>query len=182
MELKGSKTEENLKTAFAGESQARNKYNYWASKARKDGLEVIARIFDETADNEKEHAKLWFKKLDLIKDTYDNLLMAAAGEHEEWTEMYKGFSEVAKQEGFADLAKQFAIIAGIEKHHEERYREYAKKLKSGTLFTCVCKDPKCVCIWECLNCGFHAKGREAPKECPACVHPQGYFKEDACED
>ena len=177
MELKGSKTEANLKTAFAGESQARNKYNYWASKARKDNLEVVARIFDETAENEKEHAKLWFKKLDLIKETYDNLLMAAAGEHEEWTEMYKGFSETAKKEGFNDLAVQFANVASIEKQHEERYREYAKKLKDGTLFinNCNCK-PKCTCGWECLNCGHHTTDVNAPEKCPTCFHPQGYFK------
>lgn len=171
MELKGSKTEENLKTAFAGESQARNKYTYWASKARKDNLEVIARIFDDTAENEKEHAKLWFKRLDLIKDTYDNLLMAAAGEHEEWTDMYKGFSEVARKEGFAEIADQFARVASVEKQHEERYREYAKKLKDGTLF----KSAKST-TWECLNCGFDVNGKEAPEACPACFHPRGYFK------
>jgi len=180
MELKGSKTEKNLWTAFAGESQARNKYNYWASKARKDGFEVIARIFDETAENEKEHAKLWFKHLGQIKDTPENLLMAAAGEHEEWTDMYKGFSETAKKEGFTDLADQFARIASIEKHHEERYREYAAKLKDGTLFKCTCKD--CVCTWECLNCGYHLESKTAPEVCPACFHPQGYFKEDCCKD
>lgn len=182
MELKGSKTEQNLKTAFAGESQARNKYNYWAGKARKDNLEVIARIFDETADNEKEHAKLWFKHLGLINETYDNLLMAAAGEHGEWTDMYKEFSETAKKEGFNELAIQFAQIASIEKRHEERYREYAKKLKAGTLFKCDCKDPKCLCTWECLNCGFHLKAKDAPEKCPACFHPQGYFKMDDAED
>jgi len=180
--LKGSKTEKNLWTAFAGESQARNKYNFWASKARKDGLEVVARIFDETAENEKEHAKLWFKKLDQIVDTYENLLMAAAGEHEEWTDMYKKFSEVAKQEGFMDLHVQFANIASIEKHHEERYREYAKKLKNGTLFKCASKDPKCVCTWECLNCGFHMESKDAPQACPACFHPQGYLKLDNAAD
>jgi len=182
-ELKGSKTEKNLLTAFAGESQARNKYNYWASKARKDGLEVIARIFDETAENEKEHAKLWFKKLGLIQDTYENLLMAAAGEHEEWTDMYKGFSKVAKEEGFNDLSEQFARIASIEKHHEERYREYAKKLKDGTLFKCPCNGTEtCRCMWECINCGYHMIAKEAQKECPACFHPIGYFKHDSCED
>jgi len=177
MELKGTKTEENLKTAFAGESQARNKYNFWASKARKDGFEVVARIFDETADNEKEHAKLWFKHLDFIKDTYENLLMAAAGEHEEWSDMYKGFSETAKKEGFADLAAQFAFIASIEKHHEERYLDYAAKIKSEALF----KSPTPT-TWECLNCGFHIEGKDAPKTCPACHHPQGYFKQDSCAD
>ena len=175
--FKGSKTEENLWYAFAGESQARNKYNYWASKARKDGFEVIARVFDTTAGNEKEHAKLWFKHLDQIKDTYDNLLMAAAGEHEEWTEMYKGFAEVAKKEGFKDLADQFTRIAKIEKHHEERYRCYADALKKGTLF----KSTKEI-TWECLNCGLHTKAKSAPETCPACFHPQGYFKQDDCGD
>ena len=183
MNLKGSKTEENLKYAFAGESQARNKYNFWAGKARKDGLEVVARIFDETADNEKEHAKLWFKHLDLIQDTYENLLMAAAGEHEEWTDMYKRFSETAKKEGFVDLSAQFALIASIEKHHEERYRDAAEKLKDGTLFKCICSgNPNCECTWECLNCGFHITGKDAPNVCPACHHPQGYFKLDNCAD
>jgi len=176
-ELKGSQTEKNLWTAFAGESQARNKYNYWASKARKENLEVVARIFDETAENEKEHAKLWFKHLGQIKDTPENLLMAAAGEHEEWTDMYKKFSEVAKKEGFMELSVQLSNIAKIEKHHEERYREYAKKLKDGTLF----KSAKPT-TWECLNCGHHEDGKAAPQVCPACFHPQGYFKEDACED
>jgi rubrerythrin len=175
--LKGSKTEQNLWTAFAGESQARNKYTYWASKARKDGLEVVARIFDDTADNEKEHAKLWFKQLDQINETYDNLLMAAAGEHEEWTDMYKKFSEVAKEEGLTDLSEQFAKIASIEKHHEERYREYAAKLKDGTLF-----NSKKETTWECLNCGYHMETKNAPEVCPACFHPKGYFKEDAGAD
>lgn len=174
MELKGSKTEENLKTAFAGESQARNKYTYWASKARKEGNEVVARIFEETADNEKEHAKLWFKSLGLIQETPENLLIAAAGEHEEWTDMYKKFSEIAKKEGFNDLAIQFANVAKIEKEHEDRYRAYAKKLKDGMLF----KQPKEI-VWKCLNCGHDHKGKEAPKVCPTCLHPQGYFK-DSC--
>ena len=187
MKLTGSKTEKNLKEAFAGESQARNKYNYWASRARKDGLEVIARIFDETADNEKEHAKLWVKHLDMINDTHENLLAAAAGEHGEWTDMYKKFSEVAREEGFADIADQFARIATIEKHHEERYREYAEKLKAGTLFKCICNGTDangkdCECVWECLNCGFHVMGKDAPEQCPACFHPQGYFKLDNCKD
>lgn len=182
--LKGSKTEANLKAAFAGESQARNKYNYWASKARKDNLEVIARIFDETAENEKEHAKLWFKHLGMIKDTYENLLMAAAGEHGEWTDMYKEFSETAKQEGFNDIANQFANIASIEKQHEERYLKHAQKLKDGTIFKNVCKcEPKCECGWTCLNCGFHTSDANAPHVCPACLHPQGYFKSNCtCED
>jgi len=171
MELKGSKTEKNLEHAFAGESMARNKYDYWAGQARKDGYEVIARIFEDTAMNERAHAKLWFKKLGLMKDTYENLLMAAAGEREEWTEMYKGFSEVAKQEGFNDLAEQFAHIASIEKHHEERYAEFAKMLKDGTLFS----EPTAI-KWECVNCGFHVNEKEASKVCQACQHPQGFFK------
>jgi rubrerythrin len=177
MELKGSQTEKNLWTAFAGESQARNKYNFWAGKARKEGLEVIARVFDETAENEKEHAKLWFKRLEQILDGHTNLLKAAAGEHEEWAEMYKGFSLTAKKEGFAELAEQFAHIASIEKHHEERYLEYAKKLKDGTLF-----EQKKVSTWECLNCGNHTVGKAAPDVCPACFHPKGYFKLDNAED
>jgi len=174
--LQGTKTETNLQTAFAGESQARNKYTYWASKARKDGFEVIARIFEETAENEKEHAKLWFKKLGLVQATHENLLSAAAGEHEEWTDMYKKFAEIAKQEGFADLSAQLAGVAKIEKQHEERYRAYAKRLKEGTLFKCTCKDPKCKCKWECLNCGHTHSGKEAPGVCPTCAHPQGWFK------
>jgi len=178
MELKGSKTEKNLWTAFAGECQARTKYNYWANRARKDNLDIVARIFDETADNEKEHGELWFKRLGQINETYDNLMMAAAGEHEEWTDMYKKFSEVAKEEGFEDLSVQFARIASIEKHHEERYREYAKKLKDGTLF-----NSKKETTWECLNCGYHMKRtKNAPDACPACFHPKGYFKEDSAAD
>ena len=171
MELKGSKTEANLWTAFAGESQARNKYNYWASKARKEGLEVVARIFDETAENEKEHAKLWFKELGQINGTVENLLAAAAGEREEWTDMYKGFAEVAKKEGFADLAVAFEHVAGIEKHHEERYAGLAKALNEKTLFKSATE-----VTWECMNCGKHVRGKNAPEICPACFHPQGYFK------
>ena len=171
MELKGSKTEANLKIAFAGESQARNKYNYWASKARKDGLEVIAQVFDETAANEKEHAKMWFKQLGGIGDTTTNLLAAAAGEREEWTDMYKGFAKTAKAEGFTELAELFDHVAGIEKLHEERYVRLANALKNGTLFT-----SKTDVDWECLNCGMHVRGKSAPKVCPTCVHPQGYFK------
>ena len=171
MELKGSKTEANLWAAFAGESQARNKYGYWASKARKEGLEVVARIFEETAENEKEHAKLWFKQLGGINGTAENLLAAAAGENEEWTNMYKGFAATAKKEGFNDLAKAFEYVAGIEKLHEERYRKYADALKKGTLFTSTKE-----ATWECLNCGMQVKGKKAPDLCPACTHPQGYFK------
>jgi len=174
MKLTGSKTEKNLKEAFAGESQARNKYNYWASRARKDGLEVIARIFDETADNEKEHAKLWVKHLDMINDTHENLLAAAAGEHGEWTDMYKRFSEVAREEGFADIAEQFSKIAAIEKLHEQRYSDFAARLQDGRLF----KSGKDSTVWHCLNCGFHYVGADAPKACPACHHPQGYFEQE----
>jgi len=171
MELKGSKTEANLKEAFAGESQARNKYNYFASRARKDDLEVIAKIFDETADNEKEHAKQWFKALGGIGGTVENLLAAAAGEHGEWTGMYKNFARTAFDEGFKELAAQFEYVAGIEKLHEERYLNLAAKLKDGSLF----KSSKEV-TWKCLNCGMHVVGKNAPKVCPSCSHNQGYFK------
>jgi rubrerythrin len=170
MELKGSKTEQNLHTAFAGESQARNKYNYFASKARKEGYEVIARVFEETAGNEKEHAELWFKKLGGINDTMANLLSAAAGEHYEWADMYKEFSETAEKEGFKDLAKQFADIGAIEKTHEARYLRIHDELKNGTLFS-----KKTEIEWECLNCGHHINGKDAPELCPACFHARGYF-------
>jgi len=169
MNLKGTKTEKNLWEAFAGESQARNKYNYWAKQARKDGLEVIARVFDETAGHEMEHAKMWFKQLEMIKDTPENLLMAAAGEREEWTDMYKKMAEEAKEEGFTDLAESFSLVARVEKFHEERYRDLANQLEKGTLFSGHG-------LWECLNCCHHEKAKEAPKVCPTCFHPQGYFK------
>lgn len=172
MELKGTQTEKNLETAFAGESQARNKYNFFASRARKDGLEVVARVFDETAENEKEHAKLWCKHLKGIGDTHANLLAAAAGEHGEWTDMYKEFAKIAKKEGFKELSEQFEHIAGIEKAHEERYLGLAKALKDGTLFS-----KKTAVTWECLNCGKHVTDKKAPQVCPACFHPQGYFVE-----
>lgn len=171
MELKESKTFENLKTAFGGESQARNKYTYFAAQARKEGLEVVARIFEETANNEREHAKLWFKAVGGIGDTLSNLNQAAAGENYEWTDMYKGFAEEAKKEGFGDLAAQFAMVGSVEKEHEERYRDYAKRLKEGTLFT---RDEEI--LWECLNCGYHTKEKAAPEKCPACHHPRGWFK------
>lgn len=171
MELKGTQTEKNLAAAFAGESQARNKYNYFASRARKDGLEVIARIFDETAENEKEHAKLWCKHLDGIGDTPANLLSAAAGEHHEWTKMYKKFADVAAKEGFAELSAQFAHIASIEKMHEDRYLVLSNALKDGSLFS---KGTEVV--WECLNCGKQITNKNAPAVCPACFHPKGYFK------
>jgi len=171
MELKGSKTEANLKTALAGESEARNKYNWFASRARKDGLEIIARVFDETAENEKEHAKMWFKKLDGIGDTTANLLAAAAGEHYEWSDMYKKFAEEAKREGFSELAEEFAAVGAIEKLHQQRYLSLAKGLTEGTLF----KSSKSV-TWECVNCGAHVVSKTAPEPCPVCSHPKGYFK------
>jgi len=171
MELKGSKTAANLAYAFAGESQARNKYSYFASRAKKDGYEQIAAIFEETANNEKEHAKLWFKALGGIGDTAANLAAAAAGEHEEWTSMYKEFAEVAKQEGFSELAAQFAAVAMIEKRHEERYRKLAQNLESGEVWVRVGKNR-----WECRNCGHIYIGEKAPEVCPVCKHPRAYFQ------
>ena len=174
MELKGSKTEQNLWTAFAGESQARNKYDYFASRAKKDGYEQIAAIFQETALNEKEHAKLWFKALEGIGDTPANLLAAAAGEHEEWTDMYKRFAEEAKAEGFDKLAFLFAKVAEIEKHHEERYRKLLKNIQDKKVFS---KDGDA--IWQCSNCGHIVVGKQAPEICPVCDHPQSYFQVEA---
>ena len=172
MELKGSKTEQNLMTAFAGESQARNKYTYYASKAKKDGFEQIAAIFEETANNEKEHAKLWFKELHggNIPSTEENLEDAANGENYEWTEMYKEFAKVAKEEGFSDIENLFTNIASIENVHSERFKKYAEKLSSGSLF----KDT-ITSAWMCTNCGFIYEGLVAPAKCPVCSHPQGYF-------
>ena len=172
MELKGSKTEQNLMTAFAGESQARNKYDFYASKAKKDGYEQIAAIFSETAGNEKEHAKLWFKYFHGIGDTLENLLDAAAGENYEWTEMYKQFAEEARQEGFLDIAAQFEGVAAIEKEHEERYRTLAKNIREARVFA---KEGD-IC-WICRNCGHVTFAKEAPKACPVCKHPQAYFEE-----
>ena len=171
MELKGSKTEANLWKAFAGESMARNKYTYFASKAKKEGYEQIAALFLETADNEKEHAKLWFKALDGIGDTPANLVAAAAGENEEWTAMYKEMAETAKAEGFDKLAYLFAAVGEIEKEHEERYRALLKNLNDGMVFR---KDG--VYIWKCRNCGHIHMGKEAPQVCPVCAHPQAYFE------
>ena len=171
MELKGSKTEQNLWTAFAGESQARNKYDYFASRAKKDGYEQIAAIFQETALNEKEHAKLWFKALEGIGDTPANLLAAAAGEHEEWTDMYKRFAEEAKAEGFDRLAFLFAKVAEIEKHHEERYRKLAANIESGEVWVKVGKNR-----WQCRNCGAIVESETAPEVCPVCDHPRAYFQ------
>ena len=174
MELKGSKTEANLWYAFAGESQARNKYSYFASKARKEGFEQIAAIFESTANNEKEHAKLWFKALDGIGDTLSNLKAAAAGEHEEWTEMYREFSEVAAAEGFDELSRLFARVAEIEKRHENRYNKLVENMEKGEVY--VKTGPQ---RWECRNCGHIYIGEAAPEACPVCAHPKAYFEIEA---
>ena len=175
MELKGSKTEENLKKAFAGESEARNKYTYFASKAKKDGYEQIAAIFLETADNEKEHAKMWFKELNGgVPDTLDNLKAAANGENYEWTDMYLEFAKVAEEEGFTDIADKFKKVAEIEKHHEERYRKLIENIEGGLVFS---KDGDR--IWKCRNCGHIVVGKSAPEVCPVCNHPQSYFEINA---
>jgi len=171
MNLKGSKTEQNLMTAFAGESEARNKYTYYASKAKKDGYEQIAKIFEETANNEKEHAKLWFKLFHGINGTLENLIDAAEGENYEWTEMYKEFAEVAEQEGFLDIAASFRGVAAIEKSHEDRYKKLYQNIKENKVFE---KDEKVV--WECANCGHLHIGESAPDVCPVCAHPKAYFK------
>ena len=173
MELKGSKTEQNLMTAFAGESQARNKYTYFASKAKKDGYEQIAAIFEETANNEKEHAKMWFKELHggEVPSTIENLEAAADGENYEWTDMYEEFARVAEEEGFKAIAAKFRGVAAIEKHHEERYRKLLENVKDGLVFS---KDGEK--IWICRNCGHIHIGKEAPKVCPVCAHPQSYFE------
>ena len=176
MELKGSKTEQNLMTAFAGESQARNKYTYWASKAKKDGYEQIAAIFEETANNEKEHAKMWFKLLEggAIKSTVDNLKAAADGENYEWTDMYKEFAKTAKEEGFDHIAFLFEEVGKIEKEHEERYRKLLKNIEDELVFS---SDGDA--IWICRNCGHVVVGKNAPKVCPVCNHPQSYFERKA---
>ena len=172
MELKGSKTEANLWTAFSGESQARNKYTYYASKAKKDGYEQIAKIFEDTANNEKEHAKHWFKLLkNGIGSTAENLEDAAAGENYEWTEMYAEFAKVADEEGFTDIARTFRGVAAIEKAHEERYKKLLANIKEGVVFS---RDGDTV--WECANCGHIHIGKKAPQVCPVCAHPQAYFK------
>ncbi len=173
MELKGSKTEKNLMTAFAGESQARNKYTFFASKAKKEGYEQIAAIFLETADNEKEHAKLWFKYLHggEVPSTADNLLAASEGENYEWTDMYKEFEETAREEGFIEIANKFKMVGAIEKEHEERYKKLLDNVKEGVVF--VSKD---IAVWKCRNCGHIAIGKFAPKVCPVCNHPQSYFE------
>ena len=173
MELKGSKTEANLMAAFAGESQARNKYTYYASKARKDGYEQIAAIFEETANNEKEHAKIWFKILhnDGVPATADNLLDAAEGENYEWTDMYATLAKEAKEEGFTRIAYLFEAVAKIEKEHEERYRKLLANVKGEAVFS---KDGDV--IWQCANCGHIMVGKKAPVKCPVCDHPQAYFQ------
>ena len=171
-ELKGTKTEKNLWEAFAGESQARNKYTYFASKAKKDGYVQIANIFEETAANEKEHAKMWFKYLmgGAIKSTEENLLAAAEGENDEWTDMYKRMAAEAREEGFDEIAAKFEMVGEIEKHHEERYRKLLKNVQDKVVFS---RDGDC--IWQCLNCGHIHIGKEAPEVCPVCAHPKAYF-------
>ena len=171
MELKGSKTEQNLLQAFAGESQARNKYTYSASKAKKDGYEQIAAIFEETANNEKEHAKIWFKLLHdgSIPSTIDNLKDAASGENFEWTSMYQEFAETAKEEGFDDIAKLFLMVADIEKHHEERYLKLVGNIENNLVFESNTEK-----LWICRNCGHVYYGKVAPDICPVCNHPQSY--------
>lgn len=171
MDLKGSKTEQNLMTAFAGESQARNKYNYFASVAKKEGFEQIASIFEETANNEKEHAKMWFKELKGIGNTQENLKAAAEGENYEWTDMYETFAKEAEEEGFTLLAKKFRMVAAIEKTHEERYLKLLKNLEMQQVFEKAEET-----MWECRNCGHLVIGKKAPLVCPVCNHPQSYFE------
>ncbi len=167
----GTQTEKNLEAAFAGESQARNKYTYFASKAKKEGFEQIAELFLKTADNEKEHAKLWFKELNGIGDTAQNLEAAAAGENFEWTDMYEGFAKTAEEEGFAELAAKFRGVAAIEKRHEERYRALLQNVETAAVFA-----KSEVKVWECRNCGHIVVGTNAPEICPVCAHPQAYFE------
>ena len=167
----GTQTEKNLEAAFAGESQARNKYTYFASKAKKEGFEQIAELFQKTADNEKEHAKMWFKELNGIGDTAQNLAAAAEGENYEWTDMYEGFAKTAEEEGFADLAMKFRLVAAIEKRHEERYRALLQNVEMKEVFA-----KSEVKVWECRNCGHIVVGEKAPEVCPVCAHPQAYFE------
>ena len=168
----GTQTEKNLETAFAGESEARNKYTYFASKAKKDGFEQIAALFLKTADNEKEHAKMWYKELhDGIGSTAENLLAAAEGENYEWTDMYAGFAKTAEEEGFPELAAKFRLVAAIEKHHEERYRALLKNVETAQVF-----EKSEVKVWERRNCGHIVVGTKAPAICPTCNHPQSYFE------
>ena len=167
----GTQTEKNLEAAFAGESQARNKYTYFASVAKKQGFEQIANLFLKTADNEKEHAKMWFKELNGIGDTAENLLAAAEGENYEWTDMYEDFAKTAEEEGFTELAHKFRLVAAIEKHHEERYRALLRNVETAEVF----KRSE-IKVWECRNCGHIVVGKEAPEVCPVCNHPQSYFE------
>ena len=167
----GTKTEKNLEAAFAGESQARNKYTYFASVAKKEGYEQISSLFLKTAENEKEHAKLWFKELNGIGDTAENLCAAAAGENYEWTDMYDVFAKTAEEEGFHDLAVKFRLVAAIEKSHEERYRALLKNVKTAEVFA-----KSEVKVWECRNCGHIVVGKKAPEVCPTCAHSQSYFE------
>ena len=167
----GTQTEKNLMAAFAGESEARNKYTYFASKAKKEGFEQIAALFLKTADNEKEHAKLWFKELNGIGDTAENLLSAAEGENYEWTDMYDGFAKTADEEGFHELAQRFRLVAAIEKHHEERYRALLHNVEMAEVFA-----KSEVKVWECRNCGHIVICEKAPEVCPTCNHPQSYFE------
>ena len=171
MDLKGTKTEANLKAAFAGESQARNKYTYFASQAKKDGYEQIAAIFEETAHNEKEHAKMWLKELNGIGNTAENLKAAADGENYEWTDMYDEFAKVAKEEGFDRIAYLFEAVGKIEKEHEERFKKLLENVEEGKVF-----EAGEVKIWKCRNCGHIVVGTKAPEVCPVCRHPQAYFE------
>lgn len=171
MDLKGSKTEHNLRTAFSGESEARNKYTFFASVAKKEGYEQIAEIFMNTAENEKEHAKIWFKELSGISNTLENLLSAAGGEHYEWADMYKRFAIEAREEGFTKLAEKFELVAKIEKDHEERYLALVKNIKDNSVFI---KNSEVT--WKCRNCGHIHTGKNAPKTCPTCDHPESYFE------
>ena len=171
MELKGTKTEKNLQAAFAGESQARNKYTYFASVAKKEGYEQIAELFLKTAENEKEHAKLWFKELGGLGDTAANLLAAAEGENYEWTDMYDTFAKEAEEEGFTALAYKFRAVAAIEKAHEERYRALLNNVETKAVF-----EKSSVTVWECRNCGHIVVGLKAPQVCPVCAHPEAYFE------
>jgi len=167
----GTKTEKNLQTAFAGESQARNKYTYFASVAKKEGYEQIAELFLKTAENEKEHAKMWFKELGELGNTAQNLGAAANGENYEWTDMYDTFAKEAEEEGFVELAKKFRGVAAIEKSHEERYRALLKNVETKAVF-----EKSTISVWECRNCGHIVVGKKAPEVCPVCVHPQSYFE------
>ena len=170
--LKGTQTEKNLQTAFAGESQARNKYTYFAGVARKEGYQQIAAIFEETAANEKEHAAIWFKALGGIGTTEENLKAAASGENYEWTTMYDEFAKTAEEEGFAEIAEKFRGVAAVEKAHEERYNKLVERIESGEVF-----EREGVKVWKCLNCGHLHVGAEAPEVCPVCNHPKAYFEE-----